>query len=393
MKRFIRLKEFSVNIEEYIFPSENYSSKKIGLSHQHGYLKLTDENGCLSTAIPFEEGDEKIFLIGDSSLENIYCDFNSTIHQLLHRKLLDYGVNCQVINMGVSGSTSLIAFNAILNKLIDEVGSIVFFIPSNDLKVLDLKNGYRNNEKYFSNIVSEASGESTEGFFEENKKQLFSIIDLLNSFCKNSNKKLYIFGVISSPGVIIYNEINLLVKYFCEKLGIKYHLVENYPDNSFVDAVHLNEKGANHVANSIYKIVINALQANECSLIHQEYLKEDVDVKLLVKGVRLLLITIDVETIGDCEKNSLLVWFDFLENNNISEAYLKRLGVYESNSVGYYRYLEIPEFGKRVVMLHKFILPEGTEYIKLGLKKFRSKSCFKIHNAEIFFRKTDAFLE
>lgn len=386
MKRSIRIKEFTPFSNEYLFPSENYIKSRTGLSTNHGYLRLTDSNGYLSNAIPHRKEDQNIFLVGDSSIENIYCDFNKKISFLTQKKLLQKGINCSLYNMGVSGSTTLNIFNTIINKLIGKTGEILFFIPSNDSHALNFFGGYLNNFRQYTNILPLTSDNTEKGFYEENKKSLLSFLKLLKIFCEEFNFRLHVFGAIyRSPNNAI-ESMNSMVESFCSENEITYLEVKNYPESSFYDDVHVNELGSNHIAQIITQHLLNYFTPINKKTIHIEKINTSNCQELKLQKPKELTLITDIQNLGKAEHNCFLAKFDFGKNKKISPEDEKSYNLTNSKHVGYYRYLKIPEPGKRAVMVHSFKFPNHIENISIGLVKFRSPDEFILHDAEVIYR-------
>ncbi|MGG5152603.1 hypothetical protein, partial [Alcaligenes aquatilis] len=196
VKRAIRLKEGGFSVRRFNYPPNSYLTGRVGLNTGYGYTFITDENGFSLSTIPSLEGDRSIFFAGDSSIEASYCDINKRIPFVFQEKLLEAGVPCSCFNMGVSGATSLNLFNSMMNKLINSSGDLIFFVPSNDVLALELKSGYLNGTRYYTNLVPDTGEDYKPGNFDINKSQIFPMLKMIAGFCKEFGFDLYVSGVI-----------------------------------------------------------------------------------------------------------------------------------------------------------------------------------------------------
>lgn len=384
-KRYIRLKEFIPLTDKFYYPSEEYVASRPLVDINRGCHVKSDKDGFLINDIPKLQDAKEIFVIGGSSVECLYCDFDKRISFLLQEKLLINGYKCICYNMGVSGSTSLNIFNSILNKLIGRSGEIVFFVPSNDAHALQLPRGYLNSHKYFSNILPALDSNNENESFEKNDRLFVSLLRLLKFFCDEFGFGLKVIGIVRNKNNIKFDKLDSLAEKFCVDNNVVFRKIKNYPEESFYDSVHLTPIGASHVSCELYDLVTLGMQKSKENLINVCYLPEASYLNFSLKLSNEILVILDVEVFGDIDLPSLLVAFEFLEPGKLLESECKMMNLRYSKSVGYFRYIKLPSKGKRQVISCKFNLLSRINAGKLIIKKWRHCNKFVIHGAKIYY--------
>ncbi|CAM5300643.1 hypothetical protein AFAE65S_00596 [Alcaligenes phenolicus] len=385
VKRSIRLKEVGVSIRRFNYPPSKYLTGRVGLSTEYGYTFITDENGFSLSTIPSLASDRKIFFAGGSSIEASYCDINKRVPFVFQERLLEVGIPCTCFNMGVSGATSLNLFNVMMNKLIHCSGDMIFFVPSNDVLALELESGYLNGTRYYTNLVPDTGENYTPGYFDKNKSQIFPMLRMISSFCREFGFDLYVSGVIYKKPNKKFSEINLMVENFCLENGIKYISIEDYPSDSFYDSVHLTSKGSCYVANRVFDEYININKKIKEVEVKKKINFDDFTYFDISKSSSVSLF-VDVECVGDVLPSSLLAYFDFSQSGEIDREQLYEVGLSFSKIVGPYKYLELPGSGRRCVMQYTFRFPDSIKNLGIGLKKWHSRNSYKVHSAVAYYR-------
>ena len=195
MKRYIRLKE-RATVTRIHTPSEDYLKLRPTLRYEN-YFEHTNEDNFLNAEVVVESNN-KVYVLGGSFIENIYCDADSRICSVLGKKLGLSGFDLSVINAGVSGSTSLNLVNNVVNKIIPlNPTHIIFFIPTNDGLCLELKGGLWNSTKHYSHLqgINHLS-ERESANQHEKMKNICNLYSILKVACESFNIDL---TVCSSP--------------------------------------------------------------------------------------------------------------------------------------------------------------------------------------------------
>lgn len=271
MKRYIRLKERST-VTRIHTPPEDYLKIRPTLECEN-YFEHTNVDNFLSAEVVIESSN-KIFVLGGSFVENIYCDASKRICSVLGKKLALNGFDLSVINSGVSGSTSLNLINTVINKIIPlKPKHIIFFIPTNDGLCLELKDGLWNSTKHYSHLQGINHISEREPANQSEKiNNICNLYSMLKALCESFNVDL---TVCSSPivdgdieGFYLYNKTshekfskdrNLVfdtVLEYCKNIGINtLDLRSEFSNklNFFFDPVHTNALGSEEVANYLYK--------------------------------------------------------------------------------------------------------------------------------------------
>lgn len=192
MKRSIKLKEHFLSHERIIRPT-SFQVEQCPDLCESGYKLVTDGDGFIVSGNDFQS-NIKTIVLGDSFVESTFLAerdrFCSIIERLaVEERLLNIG---QVLNAGVSGSTSLNLLNVILNKIVPLSPSIVVFVlPSNDSQVHRFAKTYWNDSDYYANLIPSDKKDSV-GDFGENliKSDFLNIMSIVIESCNAFGIKL-----------------------------------------------------------------------------------------------------------------------------------------------------------------------------------------------------------
>lgn len=115
-KRSIRLKEFIPNLTRFMY-SDDYYDQCPDLKRGIGYYLESDKDGFIITG-NYHSSNNKVILMGDSFIESNFIGTNQKPNYLLGSLFLESGLDVEVLNAGVSGSTLLNILNALINKVV-----------------------------------------------------------------------------------------------------------------------------------------------------------------------------------------------------------------------------------------------------------------------------------
>ena len=152
MNRVIRLKEWGCNKKTTKKPAENQILNATRALEAKDYALNTDSNGFIINGARNNEEvrDKKLVLLGDSFVESLFVDEDKRINAIIESRF----DNCNVLNGGYSGATSLHLLNVINNKVIPlNPDFVVFFVPTNDQRIKAVENGYWNKDQRLSSFI------------------------------------------------------------------------------------------------------------------------------------------------------------------------------------------------------------------------------------------------
>lgn len=259
VKRSIRLKEFPANSKDIYYPSERFFSST-SLDPKKAYYIETDSEGYLSNSHKIEFS-RSIYLLGDSSVENLFCNEGERFSNILQELIIKNDYCNPVVNTGYSGGTTLTSLNVLINKIaIQNAGIVILFLPSNDEKVLRCDEKYWSQDKYFGNIVPESENRiSPSSKIIEDVEDMKKLVLAARYFCD-------LFGIKFFLGSVLHNgNINNLLSDFSLSEGIDYIDVGNnfFEVKDFYDNVHLNEIGSSKLGHFIFDKVKNYLDVKD----------------------------------------------------------------------------------------------------------------------------------
>lgn len=266
IKRSIRLKEFQPNIEKQHLPSVSYLSKVSQIKDNQAFFQRTDKHGFTTNHISFSSS-ERVVLIGDSFIENIFVDESKRITSRVEEFFLVKGKRVEVLNAGVSGATGLGLLNCILNKIIFLKPEVIIFTqPSCDFSALLYENGYFNDSMFFSNIIPSGNINKQEHeTIEKNLKQILLVIELITKACQIYDIKICFATCCSNSSKRQLKMMNDVIR---DNQYLGYDVIDldqKIPKNEvyFYDKQHLNEKGSDYIANIFFDYIENNISLNE----------------------------------------------------------------------------------------------------------------------------------
>lgn len=281
MKRSIRLKEYAPNQEKVVFPSLAQIEQCSDL-HEGGYKLITDQNGFIVSGNDFFS-DKKTIILGDSFVESTFVGERSRFCSVLERLGADGDVSNigQVLNAGVSGSTSLNLLNIFINKVVPIKPSLVIFvIPSNDSQVHRFSDTYWNDSEYYANIIPPGKLNSVGDFYNNLVKgdcvkilNLFadacnifdiklafatcpyaSLYDGSYMFQKYKNKSWFDSNIVARK---ILNDKLRSISYMRKIIFLDFEHEIGGDNKLFYDDLHLNEIGSQRIAKFIFEKIQN----------------------------------------------------------------------------------------------------------------------------------------
>lgn len=134
-KRYIRLKEYPTNSDQWVTPSPDYISGTDGTLPEGPFRCRSDYNGFIQTGNPSVPGARPIVFLGDSFVESMYTAESDRFVSVVERTLRTHGHSVQCMNGGYSGSTTLQLLNVLINKVYPVIGpggTVVLFAPHSD---------------------------------------------------------------------------------------------------------------------------------------------------------------------------------------------------------------------------------------------------------------------
>ncbi|MEZ2903264.1 SGNH/GDSL hydrolase family protein [Acinetobacter terrestris] len=399
LKRSIRLKEFFPNLSKLYRPSSDYlqSAPKLSNDSNDSYVVMSNNEGyMISNNEYFSES--KFYLLGDSTVENLYVDCDSRIHHLLEYYFLQKKIPIEVLNAGYSGSNLLGLFNVLLNKIGKNYNNfdrtVILFIPSNDFTSFLYKESYWNGTQRHANIIPHSGIFNSTQNINSNIFDLLNILELFISFCKMYNINLYISGVIfydnASYKSELLNKINGLVKDKCAEKGVKYlNISEEMKDDYsyFYDDHHLVASGSKKIADYLFDFLKNNYSPNpdldfyenvenlNCELGSETIWSE----KILCQKDNTITLFLNIDVINKVNEKSLLWVFDFGENI-VTEGVEKLIN---NQNIGWCTYIKnLPEKG-RVCLPYSFKIPNNVTELRVGLRKFNSNSKYYVYSLKL----------
>lgn len=157
MNRVIRLKEWGCNKSTTKKPAESQILNATQALESKNYILNTDSNGFIINGITSNRGNryKNLVLLGDSFVESLFVDEDKRINAVIENRFID----CNVLNGGYSGATSLHLLNVINNKVIPlNPDFVVFFVPTNDQRIKAVDNGYWNKDQRLSSVIPSGKG-------------------------------------------------------------------------------------------------------------------------------------------------------------------------------------------------------------------------------------------
>lgn len=351
------------------------------------YFQEADNEGYLISG-NYNTSGKRIFLMGDSTIENIFVAPDSRVNYTLEKEILKNNYNYSVLNTAISGETILHIFNVIINKIARFKNStIVLTIPSNDFYALQMKQSYWNGHKDFGNIIPVNYDEEKNNLIDINLKHQIAMLNSIKEFCKVFEIKLLISGIIYNDEKNDFKKINELVKNWCLKKSVPYLPLSellSQKDELFYDDLHFNNYGAKIAGKELFKLAAPYLNNEEVTF-NQFIIGENFELNNKTYWSNYIDIT---------ENSILSLWIDTKVNKKVS--YNSALYVVEydrdvsheecgltKSGIGLYEYLKLQDDGLDACQHLKIQIPINVKKLRVGIRKWQK-------DAQIFLNK--AFL-
>lgn len=150
MTRFIRLKEWGINLDTARAPDEAYMSRCDASLDPGPHRFRTDSNGYIVSgntspnAAPF-------LVFGDSVVENMFCSEERRMCAVLEQLMRESGEEVNVLNGGVTGATTLNLLNSFISKGISlNPKGVILMSGVIDIDVALKPSGFWTNARYFA---------------------------------------------------------------------------------------------------------------------------------------------------------------------------------------------------------------------------------------------------
>lgn len=415
MKRYIRLKERSA-ITRIHTPPEDYLKIRPTLDNEN-YFEHTNKDNFLSAEVAIESKN-KVFILGGSFVENIYCESNSRFCSVLGKTFGLNGYDLSFINSGVSGSTSLNILNTAINKIIPfKPTHIICFIPTNDGLCLELKGGLWNQSKHYSNLQGiDHKSERDKTDVPEKINQICNVYSTLKTLCTSFNIDL---TVCSSPIIdgsidnfYLYNKTshekfskdrNLVfdsVLEFCNSIGIhtldlrvafsnKYEL--------FFDPVHTNAMGSIEVAKYLYEHLeprFEKYKIDSPKLIQKKLISS---LALTNSAIQLdaihlenpknqkITLSFEIDCPSEVGRDNCALFFVDFDKNDLS---YDQTQLSYSSAVGWYKYI-LTKAKCKYRISYSFNVPAGIPMIKIGFQPWYTNVEIKISDVQIYIQELE----
>lgn len=415
-KRLIRLKEQEPLTCRVHTPSESYKLIRPTLDRHLSYASSINDDGFMNSG-NYITSSQKVFLLGDSFIENMYTSQNQRIHSELEKILISRGYEVEVLNSGVSGSTSLNLLNVVINKIVPYAPcTILFCLPINDAHALSFKAGFWNKYKLFSTLNQVLANERAQpDILEENLSQLKNVCRTLQQLCAFFNINLVITNApyVNEINDSFYVLDNDSYKKICSKRklihdalysmfrsegfdSIDLHEAMGGNKKLFFDDVHTNAEGSRVVASILAPRLEKYLERSKEPpriAVYRSVLsstKLTVDMLWSTKVVipsdmsRFSHATLEYELDcgSDVIENNALVCLKF-ERDDYS---FRDVGLKYSDNVGLFSYLSTgPELHIQDAL--KFNIPIGAQELQLGFRLWRKRTEVRLlkANLSLFF--------
>lgn len=164
-QRYIRLKEIPPLTNRMETPQESYRSFVDETLERGPFRCRSDDNGFIITGNKTATDSDCLIFLGDSFVESIFSHEQSRFVSAVERELAAAGTPRCCLNGGYSGSTSLQLVNVLLNKvypLVGSAGTVLFFVPQSDVKLLDDSASYWTSAELYAPILPPVAASVTE---------------------------------------------------------------------------------------------------------------------------------------------------------------------------------------------------------------------------------------
>lgn len=255
MKRSIKLKEYAPLSRQLRWPADAYLAGRT-LDRDKAYHAEYDADG-FETCAPVSNSDKRLFLLGASCIENLYCDQHHRIAQTLQRELFANSLDYRVLNGGYSGATTLALLNTLINKILKFRKPIVFFeIPASDLFAFALREKYWSQHRYFGNLAPTVDRVPAGVQQAEDLATLENLILTIRDVGRNFGMKILFGNMINNFSDANTQEVNarlvdIFTRHHLDHIDFKRY--EKALQGGFYDANHLNEAGSEVMGKIIFE--------------------------------------------------------------------------------------------------------------------------------------------
>lgn len=185
--------------------SDDYYDQCPDLERGVGYYLESDKDGFVITG-NYHSSNNKVILMGDSFIESNFIGANQKPNYILESLFLESGLDVEVLNAGVSGSTLLNLLNILINKVANIAKSleekeggglaVVLIIPSNDSNVLRLQESYWNGSQYYTNIVPSSGEFYQHNQVQKNRKDFENLLRIFSEVCRLYDIQLFVSDIM-----------------------------------------------------------------------------------------------------------------------------------------------------------------------------------------------------
>ncbi len=383
-KRTIRLKELGTNINKLYTPTLEYLENCPLLKKNEIYEIKTDEEGN-QYSIFGNQSENKIFLLGASTVECLYMGSSKKLHSVLEKTLLINGYNYEVKNLGTSGTHTLNIINLIINKLIDKAGStVILVLPSNDEGPLQYEKNYFSSHVYHATILP-ALDKKVKREVDINAELYTRNLGLIKGICDQLKLKLFITSICYTNEAANLNRLNSIAKEYCYNNSIPFlDLEKDFQENQnyFYDKLHFLPEGAAYFSEKLFNFIKDELtQTNEKNLTFLDFKYSHILEKNMVWSET-------ITNISHKTKIKLIIDFEQIDTSKAPALYAvdyfctptsTTLIKSANPEIGYYKYIT-GKPKKRIERVLDIDIPSNCEKLKVGIRSWEGKGII-IHNA------------
>lgn len=383
-KRFVRLKEIEPNSKKFYAPSEEYFELTSGLHKNEIYPMETDSKGRQFSILTRKER-EKIYLLGDSTIESMYMRPSMRPHTSLDYLLLENGYNYSIFNLGYSGAHTLSIINILINKLGDEKGSrLVITLPSNDLSALSFEGNYFNSHWRYSSIIP-ALDKKTATVSNISYEPYIRNLKLIVNICSALEVKLFFTTIVYTGIDSGLKKLNDIIRSFCKSENISLIDFEDFfidKPEIFYDKLHFLPDGSDFYSQHIFNSIKYGLKINESDVIKNHIIASNILLNksiywsdfFSVKNYGFMKVVIDAEFGSDADTKQALLTVDY-DNDEVTSKMAKSL----NTEIGYFSYINGQKNTRMEILLH-IDIPLNCSRIRLGLRSWSGES-IQIHRS------------
>lgn len=134
--RFITLLEFQPGLTANIMPPSSYMERTNGTLTQENSRIIIDANGFMVSDRALLDRDQKVLLLGGSSIENLYIREDKRVLAGLEKQLAQHDRPTKVYNAAISNAHLLHLLNILINKGLALRPDVVVWFPTSGTDVL-----------------------------------------------------------------------------------------------------------------------------------------------------------------------------------------------------------------------------------------------------------------